>query len=81
MLPDYFRNDLGRFLGEAVAFFGVSERQLHDIVCFCHHGPTIAANTAAAQICAAASRQHYDARPMLLVGFVAASVAALLLIA
>ena len=71
----------GDTVGEAVAFFSISERQLHDIVCFCHHGPTIAANTAAAQIRAAAGRQQVDARPMLVGAFVAASIAAALLMA
>lgn len=61
-------------LGDAVAFFGVSESELHDIVCFCHHGPTIAADTAAAQIRAAATRQHFDTRPMLVGAIVAVSI-------
>jgi hypothetical protein len=70
----------GDTLGDAVAFFGLSDRQLHEIVCFCHHGPIIAANTAAAQIRGAASRQHRDVRPMLIGGAVAASAVALLLL-
>jgi len=65
----------GDTVGDAVAFFSVSERELHDIVCFCHHGSTIAADTAAAQIRAAAARRQYDARPMLVGTFVAASIA------
>ena len=69
----------GDTVGDAVAFFGVSERDLHEIVCFCHHGPTIAARTAAAQICRAAVRQRYDARPVLVGAVVAASIAAALL--
>ncbi len=64
----------GDRVGDAVAFFGVSERELHDIVCFCHHGPTIAADTAAAQIRAAAARQQHDMRPMLAGAVVAASL-------
>jgi hypothetical protein len=56
----------GDTMGHAVAFFGISERQMHDIVCFCHHGPTIAANTAAAQIRAAAARQNYAMAPMII---------------
>jgi hypothetical protein len=56
----------GDTMGDAVAFFGMSERQMHDIVCFCHHGPTIAANTAAAQIRAAAARQTYAMAPMII---------------
>jgi hypothetical protein len=69
----------GDTVGDAVAFFGVSERELHDIVCFCHHGPTIAADTAAAQIRAAA-RQQYDTRPLLVGAAVAASIAVGLLL-
>jgi hypothetical protein len=70
----------GDTMGDAVAFFGVSERELHDIVCFCHHGPTIAAKSAAAQIRNAASRQQPVTRPMLVGAAVAGSIAALLLL-
>lgn len=28
----------GDTVGDAVAFFGISEGELHDISCFCHHG-------------------------------------------
>lgn len=70
----------GDTVGDAVAFFGVSERELHDIVCFCHHGPTIAADTAAAQIRSAAARQRYDTRPMWAGAVVAASLAVGLLL-
>jgi hypothetical protein len=71
----------GDTVGDAVAFFGISERELHEIVCFCHHGPTIAADTAAAQIRGAATRQRYDTRPVLIGAVVAASIAAALLMA
>jgi len=71
----------GDTVGDAVAFFGISESELHDIVCFCHHGPTIAAHTAAAQIRGAATSQRYGTRPMLVGAFVAASIAAALLMA
>jgi hypothetical protein len=70
----------GDTVGDAVAFFGVSESELHDIVCFCHHGPTIAADTAAAQIRAAATRPRYDTRPVLVGAFVAVSLAVILLL-
>ena len=33
----------GDTVGDAVAFFGMSEMELHDIICFCHHGATMAA--------------------------------------
>jgi predicted protein tyrosine phosphatase len=61
----------GDTMGDAVAFFGISERQLHDIVCFCHHGPTIAASTAAAQIRAAATSRSADLKPVLFGAFAA----------
>lgn len=71
----------GDTMGDAVAFFGVSEHQLHDIVCFCHHGPTISARTAAAQIRNAAARQQQGIRPLLAGAVVAGSIAAVLLLA
>jgi hypothetical protein len=64
----------GDTVGDAVAFFGISERELHDIICFCHHGTTMAANTAAAQIRAAAARRRSDAQPMILGALVAMAV-------
>ncbi|WP_119302515.1 hypothetical protein [Dongia deserti] len=70
----------GDTVGHATAFFGLSERELHDITCFCHYGPTIAADTAAAQIRATAARQRYETRPMLACAVIAASLAAGLLL-
>jgi hypothetical protein len=70
----------GDTIGDATQFFGISERQMHDIVCFCHHGPTIAASTAAAQIRAAATQQNYDLKPLLLGAAAAACLAVGLLI-
>jgi hypothetical protein len=71
----------GDTMGDAVAFFGVSERELHDIVCFCHHGPAITARCAAAQIRNAASRQQQRIQPILAGAAVAASIVAVLLLA
>jgi hypothetical protein len=70
----------GDTMGDAVAFFGVGERELHDIVCFCHHGPTIAAESAAAQIRNAASKQQAASRPLLVGAAVAGSIVAALLL-
>lgn len=70
----------GDTVGHATAFFGLSERELHDITCFCHYGPTIAADTAAAQIRATAARQRYETRPMLACAAIAASLAVGLLL-
>ena len=69
----------GDRVGDAVAFFGISERELHDILCFCHHGATMAADAAAARIRAAAARRPSDAVPMVLGTFVAVSIAVSLL--
>jgi hypothetical protein len=69
----------GDTVGDAAAFFSVSERELHDIVCFCHHGPTIAANVAAAQIRGFA-RPPVDTRLLLVGAFVVASIAAGLMV-
>jgi hypothetical protein len=71
----------GDTMGDAVAFFGVSERELHDIVCFCHHGPAITARTAAAQIRSAASRRQQSISPLLAGAAVAGSIVAVLLLA
>jgi hypothetical protein len=57
----------GDTVGDAVAFFGISEMELHDIICFCHHGATMAADAAAVQIRAAAVRRPLDARACSLV--------------
>jgi hypothetical protein len=70
----------GDTVGDAMAFFGLTERELHDITCFCHYGPTIAADTVAAQIRAAAAHQRYETRPMVACAVIAASLAAGLLL-
>ena len=70
----------GDTVGDATAYFGLTERELHDITCFCHYGPTIAAEDAAAQIRATAARQRYETRPMLACAVIAASLAAGLLL-
>ena len=70
----------GDTVAHATAFFGLSERELHDITCFCHYGPTIAAETAASQIRATAARQRYETRPMLACAVIAASLAVGLLL-
>ena len=36
--------------GEALRFFEISDYQLHAILCFCHHGETMSAGTAARAI-------------------------------
>lgn len=70
----------GDTVGEAIAFFGVSEMEMHRILCFCHHGETMSANAAAARVRAAAARAAWN-RPVYLspmfVGGVTAAVIAL----
>ena len=39
--------------GEAKRFFEINDRQLHGIVCYCHHGATLTAGTAARHVRAA----------------------------
>jgi hypothetical protein len=46
----------GDTVGDAAEFFGLSHEQLHDLLCFCHHGGTVAASTVAAQVRAFARR-------------------------
>jgi hypothetical protein len=41
--------------GEAKRFFEISDWQLHDILCYCHHGSTMKAETAARRVRAAAA--------------------------
>ena len=71
----------GDTVGDAVAFFGIRERELHDILCFCHHGATMEADAAAARIRAAAVRRPLGARPVLVGAVIAASIAVGLLMA
>jgi hypothetical protein len=40
----------GDTVGDATAFFGISEREVHDILCFCYHGETMSADVAAARV-------------------------------
>src|SRR5690349_5005497 len=40
----------GDTVGDAAEFFGLSHRQLHDLLCFCHYGETLAASTVARQV-------------------------------
>ena len=46
----------GDTIGDALAFFGISETELHAILCYCHHGETMAADVAAMRVRVAASR-------------------------
>lgn len=69
----------GDTAGDAIAFFGISEMQLHNILCFCHHGDTMSAEVAAVRVRAAAARsawhQPLNASPVALGGLAAATIA------
>jgi predicted acyl esterase len=47
--------------GDALKFFGLSDGELHHIVCYCHHGPTMAPKAVAHRVRAAASRTRDSA--------------------
>ena len=47
----------GDTIGEVAAFFGISDRELHGIVCFCHSGETVLAQTVAMRIRAVVTRE------------------------
>lgn len=40
----------GDTAGDAIAFFGLSEAELHNILCYCHYGETMSAQVAAARV-------------------------------
>jgi hypothetical protein len=50
----------GDTIGDATAFFCISESELHYIVCFCHSGETMSADTAAARVRFALAREVED---------------------
>src|SRR3954447_1127738 len=70
----------GDTVGDAAEFFGLSHGQLHDLLCFCHHGGTVAASTAASQVRTFARQGDELACWAAGVGFGAAAVAALALV-
>src|SRR3954469_5132235 len=40
----------GDTVGDAAEFFDLSHEQLNDLLCFCHHGGTVSASAASAQV-------------------------------
>jgi len=50
----------GDTVGDATTFFGISEMELHDILCFCYYGKTMSAEMAAARVRFAAEREGAD---------------------
>ena len=70
----------GDTVGDAAEFFGLSHEQLHDLLCFCHHGGTVSASTAAVQVRAFARQGDMAACWVAGVGLGAAAVAVLALV-
>ena len=70
----------GDTVGDAAAFFGLSHEQLHFLLCFCHHGETLAAASVAAQVRVFARQGDMAACWVAGVGFGAAAVALLALV-
>ena len=66
-------------IGNASAFFGISESELHYIVCFCHSGETMSADTAAARVRYALAREveHKPIRALWLVSGLMAALTAI----
>jgi hypothetical protein len=69
----------GDTIGDAAAFFGISENELHYIVCFCHSGVTMSADTAAARVRYALAREaeHKPTRTLRVFGGLMAGLTAI----
>jgi hypothetical protein len=69
----------GDTIGDATAFFGIDESELHYIVCFCHSRETISADTAAARVRYALAREveHKPIRALWVVGGLMAALTAI----
>jgi hypothetical protein len=64
----------GDRVGDAVAFFGISAMELHDILCFCHHGSKMSAAAAAARVRAAVAHRRMCTQAMVVGAVVPASI-------
>jgi hypothetical protein len=58
----------GDRIGDAAEFFGLSHRQLHLLVCSCHHGETVEPSTTAEYIRTLARRPEAPVRAALATG-------------
>lgn len=65
----------GDTVGDVLTFFRMGESELHDIACYCHRGPKMSAQFAAARIRAYAARPTVDRRPMIVGACIAATLA------
>jgi hypothetical protein len=70
----------GDTVGDAAEFFDLSHEQLHDLLCFRHHGGTVSASTASAQVRAFARQGDVSACRVAGLGLGAAAVAVLALV-
>jgi hypothetical protein len=66
----------GDTVGDVLAFFRMSEGEMHDMACYCHHGPSMSARSAAARVRALATRPTIDVRPLAVGACIALSLAA-----
>ena len=66
--------------GDAAEFVDLSHEQLHGLLCFCHHGGTVSASTASAQVRAFARQGDVSACRVAGLGLGAAAVAVLALV-
>jgi hypothetical protein len=53
----------GDRVGDAVDFFELSERTVHHLICYCHHGHTVSAGAVAALLRPMARRAEAPALP------------------
>ena len=66
----------GDRVGDAVDFFELSERAVHHLICYCHHGRTVSAGAVAALLRPMARRAEAPALPArILVGGLSAAAA------
>jgi hypothetical protein len=68
----------GDRVGDAVDFFGLSERAVHHLVCYCHYGHTVSAGAVAARLRPMARRAEAPVLPARTVVVGGLSVAAAL---
>jgi hypothetical protein len=74
----------GDRVGDAVEFFDLREDQVHYLVCYCHHGQTVAPGTVAARLRMMArqnQRATVSSRGMVIGGLSAAAALGLLFLA
>jgi hypothetical protein len=66
----------GDTVGDVLTYFRIRERELHDIACYCHSGPSRSGRSAAARVRGIATRPATDARSLVIGACIALSLAA-----